>query len=118
MNTVGDYHDIYLITDALLLADVFVRFISTCLEYYGLDPCHHFSSPGFSCNEILQVAKIELKLFCKNIDNYLLNEKGIRAGISYIAQRSIKANSKCIISCGNKKPSKFIIYLDANNLYC
>ena len=118
MNTVGDYHDIYLIPDVLLLADLFVSFISTCLEYYGLDPCHHFSSPGLSWNEFLQVAKIELKLFCKNIDMYLLNEKGIRGGISYIAKRSSKANSKCIISYGNKKPSKFVIYLDANNLYC
>ena len=46
MNTVGVYHDIYLKTDVLLLADVFEKFINTCLDYYGLDPCHYFSSPG------------------------------------------------------------------------
>ena len=49
MNAMGDYHDRYLKTektDVLLLADVFEKFISTCLEYYGLDPCHYFSSPG------------------------------------------------------------------------
>ena len=52
MNTMGDYHDLYLKTDALLLADVFEKFINTCLQYYGLDPCHYFSSPGFKlgCN--------------------------------------------------------------------
>ena len=40
MNEMGDYHDIYLKTDVLLLADIFEKFINTCLEYYGLDPCH------------------------------------------------------------------------------
>ena len=50
MNTIGDYHDLYLKTDGLLLTDVFVKFVSTWLEYYGLDPCHHFSSPGLVCN--------------------------------------------------------------------
>ena len=44
----GEYHDLYLKTDVLLLADVFEKFIKTCLEYYKLDPCHYFSSPGLS----------------------------------------------------------------------
>ena len=48
MTTVGDYHDFYLKTDVLLLADVFENFISTCLDYYGLDPCPYFSSSGLS----------------------------------------------------------------------
>ena len=48
MNTMGDYHDLYLKTDVLLLSDAFEKFIKTCLDYYGLDPCHYFSSPGLS----------------------------------------------------------------------
>ena len=48
MNTVGDYHDLYLKTDVLLLADVLEKFVNKCLDYYGLDPCHYFSSPGLS----------------------------------------------------------------------
>ena len=48
MNTMGDYHDLYLKTDVLLLANVFEKFINTCLNYYVLDPCHCFNSPGFS----------------------------------------------------------------------
>ena len=49
MNSVGDQHDLYLKTNVLLLADIFEKFINTCLEYYGLDPCHYVSSPGLGC---------------------------------------------------------------------
>ena len=48
MNTIGDYHDLCLKTDVLLLADVFKTFIKMSSDYYGLDPCHYFSSPGLS----------------------------------------------------------------------
>ena len=43
INTIGDYHDLYLKTDVFFLADVFKKFISTWLDYYELDPCHYFS---------------------------------------------------------------------------
>ena len=42
MKNMGDYHDQYLKKDVLLLADVFEKFIKTCLKYYELDPCHYF----------------------------------------------------------------------------
>ena len=45
----GDYHDLYSKIDILLLADVFENFINTCLEYYGLGPCHYSSNPVLSC---------------------------------------------------------------------
>ena len=48
LNTMNDYHDLYLQTDVLLLDDVFEKVINMCLEYYGLDPCHYFSNPGLS----------------------------------------------------------------------
>ena len=48
IKTLGKYQDMYLKTDVFLLADVFENFIKTCLEYYKLDPCHYFSSPGLS----------------------------------------------------------------------
>ena len=51
----GDYHDLYLKIDVLLLADVFAKFICTCLSYYGLDPCHYFSSPGVSWDAMLKM---------------------------------------------------------------
>ena len=52
--TMGDYRDIYLKTNVLLLADVFEKFINTCLEYFGLDLCHYFSSPGLSWDAMLK----------------------------------------------------------------
>ena len=48
IKNMGDYHDHYLKKDVLLLADVFKKFIVTCMKLYGLDPCHCFSSPGLS----------------------------------------------------------------------
>ena len=62
MNTMDDYHDLYLKTDNLLLADFFEKFISTCLEFYGLDLCHYFSSPGLSWDSMLKMTKRDLEL--------------------------------------------------------
>ena len=65
MNTMGDYHDLYLKTDVLLLADVFEKFISICLECYGLDPCHYFSNPGLSWDAMLKMTEKEVELISK-----------------------------------------------------
>ena len=62
MNTKCGYHDLYLKTNVLLLDDVFEKFINTCLKYYGLDPCHYFSSPGLIWDAMLKVTVIELQL--------------------------------------------------------
>ena len=115
----GDYHDFYLKTDVLLLADVFQKFIKTCLEYYGLDPCHYFSSPGLSWDAMLKKTGIELKLI-SDTEMHLFIEKGMREGISYIDKRFSKANNKYMQfydNSNNSKPSKYITYLGANNLY-
>ena len=47
--------------DVLQLADVFEKFIGTCLKYYGLDPCHYFSSPGLSWDAMLKMTGVKLK---------------------------------------------------------
>ena len=81
MNTMGDYQDLSLKTDILLLGNNFEKFINTCLEYYGLDPWHYFISPGLSWDAMLQMTEIELQLISE-IEMYLFVEKGMRWGIS------------------------------------
>ena len=112
----GDYHDHYLKKDVLLLADVFEKFIDTCLKFYGLDPCHYFSCPGLSWNAMLKMTGVKLEKIT-DIDKYLFIEKELREGISYIAKKYAKANNKFINDYDPKKPSTFITYLDMNNLY-
>ena len=89
MKNMGDYHDHYLIKDVLLLIDVFEKFIDTCLKYYGLDPCHYFSSPRLSRDAMLKMTGIKLEKI-SDIDKYLFIEKALRGGISCIVKRCAK----------------------------
>ena len=116
MKNRGDYHDHYITKDILLLIDVFEKFIVTCLKYYGLDPCHFFSSPGLIQDSMLKMAGIKLKKIY-DIDKYLFVEKGLRGGISYAAKRYAKPNNKYMNDYDTKKQSTFISYLDVNDLY-
>ena len=116
LRDMGEYHDLYLKSDVLLLADTFENFRKTCLEYYKLDPCHYFTSPGLSWDAMLKMTDIKLELMT-DIDMFQFIEKGMRGGISYIANRYGKANNKYMKSYDKTKPSKYIMYLDANNLY-
>ena len=116
LNTMGDYHDLYLKSDILLLADVFENFRKTCLQYYKLDPCYYFTSPGLSWDSMLKMTNIKLELMT-DIDMFQFIEKGLRGGISYMANRYGKANNKYMKDYDEKSPSKYLMYLDANNLY-
>ena len=116
MKNMGDYHDHYLKKDVLLLADVFKKFIKTCLKYYKLDPCHYFSSPGLSWDAMLKMTDVKLEKI-SDIDKYLFIEKGSRGGIPYISKRYAKANNKYMNDYDPGKPSTFFTYLDKNNLY-
>ena len=75
------------------MADVFEKFINTCLDYYRLNSCHYFSSPGLSWDAMLKMTRIELELI-SDIDTHLFIEKGMRRGISYNAKRHSKENNK------------------------
>ena len=99
-----------------MLADVFEEFISTCLNYYGLDPCHYFNAPGLSWDAILKMTGVKLEKI-SDIDQYLFIEKGTRGGISYIAKRYAKVSNKYISDYDSNKQSTFITYLDKNHLY-
>ena len=87
----GDYHDLYLKSDILLLAYVFKNFRSTCLQYYKLDPCHYYTS-GLRLDAMLKMTDIKLELMT-DIDMFQFIEKGTRGDISYIANRFGEANN-------------------------
>ena len=116
IKTLGEYHDLYLKSDVLLLADVFENFRETCFQYYKLDPAHYYSAPGLSWNACLKMTGIELELI-SDVDMYLMIEKGLRGGMSVITHRKAVANNKYMSSYDPDKPSKYITYLDANSLY-
>lgn len=112
----GDYHHLYLKTDVMLLVDVFENFRRVCLNYYKLDPCHYFSSSGLAWDAMLKMTGIKLELIT-DIDKYLMVEKGLRGGMSFIGHRYSKANHKYLEDYDSSKESNYIMYLDANNLY-
>ena len=116
IKTMGEYHDLYLVSDVLLLTDVFENFRKTCMQYYKLDPCHYFTSPGLSWDAMLKMTNIKLELMT-DIDMFQFIEKGMRGGVSYIANRYGNANNKYMKEYDDKAPSKYIMYLDANSLY-
>ena len=116
LQNMGEYHDLYLKTDILLLTDVFENFRKTCLTYYKLDPLHYITSPGLAWDAMLKMTGINLELIT-DIDMQLFIEKGLRGGISYIAHRHAEANNKYMKNFDLDKLISYIMYLDANNLY-
>ena len=84
--TLQDYHDLYLKTDVLLLADVFENFRRTCLKHYKLDPCHYYTAPGLAWDACLKETKQNLQLL-KDYDMLMMFEEGIKGGISHISKR-------------------------------
>ncbi|CAB3991165.1 uncharacterized transposon-derived [Paramuricea clavata] len=95
MQTMRDYHDLYLKTDVLLLADVMENFRKVCKTNYGLDPLWYYTAPGLAWDAALKLTEVELELI-SDPDMYLFIDKGIRGGISTITKRYAKANNKYI----------------------
>ena len=72
----GEYHDLYLKTDVILLANVFEAFREVCLKNYDLDPAHFFTAPGLAWKACLKKTKIRLELLL-DPDMLLMFERGI-----------------------------------------
>ena len=116
MKNLGDYHNLYNQVDVLLLADVFENFRDICIENYKLDLAHYYTTPGLAWNAALKVTEVKLELL-SDMDMLLMVEKGIREGVSMISNRYGKANNKYMGDMFDaSEPSKYITYLDANNL--
>ena len=117
MKTFKDYHDLYNKSDVLLLADVFENFRDVCMKNYQLDPAWYYTAPGLAWDACLKKTGVELELL-SDPDMLLMFEKGIRGGISMISNRHGKANNSYMDDeYDDKRATKYITYLDANNLY-
>ena len=116
IKTLKEYLELYNISDVLILADVFEKFRDVCLKNYGLDPVYYYTAPGLAWDAMLKMTKINLELL-SDVDKLLMIEKGIRGGISIISNRYGKANNKYMKDYNKKEASKYLMYVDANNLY-
>ena len=103
IKTMGEYHDLYIGSDVLLLTNVFENFRKTCMQYYKLDPCHYFTSPGLSWDAMLKMTNIRLELMT-DIDMFQFIEKGMHGGVSYITNRYGKANNKYMKNTMRRHP--------------
>ena len=119
LKNLGDYHDLYVQSDTLLLADVFENFRNKCIEIYELDPAHFLSAPGLAWQACLKKTKVKLELLT-DIDMLLIVEKGTRGGICQAIHRYAKANNKYMKNYDKNIESSYLmslICMDANNLY-
>ena len=114
--TMGDYHDLYLKSDVLLLADVFENFRKMSQQTYKLDPAHYYTAPGLSWDSMLKMTGVELELI-SDLDMYLMVESGIRGGVSMITKKYAEANNPYTPGFDPTRPTNYLLYLDANNLY-
>ena len=116
LENLGDYHDLYVQSDTLLLADVFENFRDMGIKEYELDPAHFLSLPGLAWQACLKKTNIELELLT-DYDMLLMVEEGIRGGIYHSIHRYAKTNNKYMKNYNNNEESSYIQYLEANNLY-
>ena len=92
-NNLGDYHDLYVQSDTLLLADVFFNFRKVCFDTYELDPAHFLYAPGLAWQACLKKSNVELELI-SDVDMLLMIEKGIPGGITQAVCRHFQSNNK------------------------
>ena len=114
IRNMGEYHDLYLRTDVVLLANIFDSFRRVCLENYGLDPSHFYTAPGLAWKACLKKTGIRSELLL-DPNMLLMFERGIRDGITQSVHRWAAANNPYMGSEYDKsKPTKYLQYLDAN----
>ena len=104
--TFRDYHDLYNVSDVLLLADVFENFRNVCMKNYRLDPAWYFTSPGLAWDAALKLTKVKLELL-SDYDMILMIKHGIRGGISMISNRLGNAYNKYMDEASDQTSQEF-----------
>ena len=116
-SNLGDYHDLYLKTDTLILACVVEEFLTLCYKTYGLDSAHNFTSSHLSGDAFLKkcLADIELLTDCSHLE---MVEDMIRGGVaSVFDKRFFKENNRYVTQHNYNDYNTYGVLLDANNLY-
>jgi hypothetical protein len=110
--TMKDFHNFYLLSDVLLLTDIFQYFRNLCMNFYEIDPVLSFSLPGVTWDAALKKTKVTLQLFSEPA-MHLMVESGIRGGVAMIGKRSAKANHSQLSTFNPELPQSHLLYLDA-----
>ena len=116
MNNLGDYHDLYVQSDTLLLTDVFENFRNISLKTYELDPAYFLSLPGFAWHACLKITGVKLELIT-DINMLLMIDSATLGGVCHAVCSYAEANNKYMDNYDENKESLFLQNLDANNLY-
>ena len=117
IHNLGNYYNLYLRTDVVLLTNMYEAFREMCLEHYKLYPAHFYTSPGLAWKACLKSTGIRLGLLTDS-DILLMFERGIRGGITQAVCKYAAANNPHM---GDKfdpnKDTTYLQYLETNNLY-
>lgn len=103
----AEFHDYYMKTDVLQLADIFEEFRESCLSEFNLDPIYFQGAPSYTWQLSLKISADKMYLI-QDVDIYQDIQKNIRGGIAQVMHRYVNISDK---------PDETILYLDVNSLY-
>ena len=116
-HNLGDYHDLYLALDTILLGCVFENFRNLTLQHFSLDPCYYFSLAGLTWDCSLKTTGVELEQLM-DMEVYNALETSLRGGVSMITKRKHTARNRYLKNFDPKKHREsYIMYYDKNSLY-
>ncbi|PKK58047.1 hypothetical protein RhiirC2_796946 [Rhizophagus irregularis] len=116
--TFEDYHMLYLKMDVLILADAFQNFRMVMIDAFGLDPANYITLPSYAFDAAKKVTKVRLELFHEGQeDMHEFVHRMMRGENSMAPRRIAKANFPGMKGYDKKRLNKWLMYLDANNLY-